>query len=52
MSQIDQTPPDVIEALRKFRSQFRTTGYVLIILGLLAILFPLVFSIAAKVLLG
>lgn len=52
MSQIDQTLPDVIEALRKFRSKFRTTGYVLIILGLLAILFPLVFSIAAKVLLG
>lgn len=52
MSNIDAQSPEVIAAVRKFRRQFRTTGIVLIVLGVLAILFPLVFSIAAKVLLG
>ncbi|WP_106744774.1 HdeD family acid-resistance protein [Yoonia maritima] len=52
MSNIDQQPPEVVEAVRKFRGQFRTTGIALIILGALAVVFPLVFSIAAKVLLG
>lgn len=49
-----ETPlkPDIMEAVRKFRRQFRNVGYVLIALGVLAILFPLVFSIAAKTLLG
>ncbi|KJZ19792.1 HdeD family acid-resistance protein [Loktanella sp. S4079] len=40
------------EALFKLRREFRNAGYVLIALGALAILFPLFFSIAAKVLLG
>lgn len=44
--------PDIMEAVRKFRTRFRNVGYVLIALGVLAILFPLVFSIAAKTLLG
>ncbi|WP_394178089.1 HdeD family acid-resistance protein [Yoonia maritima] len=52
MSDTNQQPPEVLEAVRKFRGQFRTTGIVLIVLGLLAVIFPLFFSIAAKVLLG
>ncbi len=49
----DQTPQnDIMEAVRTFRTRFRNVGYVLIALGVLAIAFPLVFSIAAKALLG
>jgi len=44
--------PDIMDAVRKFRNRFRNVGYALIALGILAILFPLVFSIAAKTLLG
>ncbi|MFT5064755.1 MAG: uncharacterized membrane protein HdeD (DUF308 family) [Yoonia sp.] len=43
---------DIMNAVREFRGKFRNSGYVLIALGVLAILFPLVFSIAAKALLG
>lgn len=48
----NNTAPDIMDAVRKFRTRFRNTGYVMIVLGVLAILFPLVFSIAAKALLG
>ena len=43
---------DIMDAVRKFRTRFKNVGYALIALGILAILFPLVFSIAAKTLLG
>ena len=43
---------DIIDAVRQCRDRFRQVGYVLIALGVLAILFPLVFSIAAKAVLG
>lgn len=46
------TKDDIMDAVRKFRTQFRNVGYLLIALGVLAILFPLLFSIAAKTLLG
>ncbi len=46
------TKPDIMDAVRNFRSRFRNVGYVMIAIGVLAILFPLVFSIAAKALLG
>lgn len=45
-------PEEIMEVVRNNRSRFRTVGIVLIVLGVLAILFPLVFSIAAKTLLG
>ncbi|MCO4846685.1 MAG: HdeD family acid-resistance protein [Yoonia sp.] len=49
----DPTPnTDIMNAVREHRGKFRNLGYVLIALGVLAILFPLVFSIAAKALLG
>ena len=47
---INQT--DIMDAVRQCRDRFRQVGYVLIALGVLAILFPLVFSIAAKAVLG
>ena len=43
---------DIMAAVREHRGRFRTMGWVMIVLGVLAILFPLVFSIAAKVMLG
>lgn len=43
---------DIMEAVAKHRDRFRNVGIVLIILGVLAILFPLLFSIAAKAMLG
>jgi len=45
-------PSDVIDAVRAYRTGFRNAGIVLIVLGILAILFPVVFSIAAKAMLG
>lgn len=47
-----ETRIDIMEAVREYRGRFRAVGIVLIILGALAILFPLVFSVAAKVALG
>ena len=47
---INQT--DIMDAVRQCRDRFWQVGYVLIALGVLAILFPLVFSIAAKAVLG
>ncbi|WP_296423901.1 DUF308 domain-containing protein [Yoonia sp.] len=44
--------PDVMDAVRQFHEYFRNVGIVLIVLGVLAIVFPLFFSIAAKTLLG
>ncbi|WP_458791010.1 HdeD family acid-resistance protein [Yoonia sp. MH D7] len=44
--------PDIMDAVRKFSTKFKNAGYVMIALGILAILFPLVFSIAAKAVLG
>ncbi len=53
MADMQNTPkPDIMDAVRKFRTRFKNVGYVLIFLGVLAILFPLIFSIAAKTLLG
>ncbi len=53
MADLENSPtPDVMDAVRKFRGRFKNVGYVLIALGVLAILFPLFFSIAAKALLG
>ena len=45
-------PGDIMQKIRENSSRFRNAGIVLVILGVLAILFPLVFSIAAKALLG
>lgn len=45
-------PTDLAEAVRQNASRFRWLGIALIVLGVLAILFPLVASIAAKVMLG
>ncbi|WP_300444891.1 HdeD family acid-resistance protein [uncultured Mameliella sp.] len=45
-------PVDLKQAIRENESSFRWLGIVLIVLGVLAILFPLVASIAAKVMLG
>lgn len=51
---MDQTETriDIMETVRQFRSRFRNIGIVLIVLGALAILFPLIFSVVAKVALG
>ena len=43
---------DLLEVVRANRSRFRWIGIAMIVIGILAILFPLVFSIAAKVALG
>ena len=43
---------DIMDAVCQFSDRFRQVGYLLIALGVLAILFPLVFSIAAKAVLG
>ena len=52
MADMQNTPkPDIMDAVRKFHTRFKNVGYVLIVLGVLAILFPLIFSIAAKTLL-
>ncbi len=50
----DPTPntEDIMDVVREYRSQFRNVGIALIVLGVLAVLFPLIFSIAAKVFLG
>jgi uncharacterized membrane protein HdeD (DUF308 family) len=49
----DPTPPaTLLSIVRKNRSRFRWIGIALVVLGVLAILFPLVFSIAAKIGLG
>jgi len=49
----DPTPPaTLLSIVRKNRSRFRWIGIALVVLGVLAILFPLVFSIAAKIALG
>ena len=46
------TKADIMEAVSEHRDRFRTAGIVLIVLGVLAILFPVVSSIAAKAMLG
>ena len=48
----DPLPPGVMDAVRAHRGRFRTIGIVMIVIGVLAILFPLVFSVVAKVALG
>lgn len=48
----DPLPPGVMDAVRAHRGRFRTIGIVMIVVGVLAILFPLVFSVVAKVALG
>ena len=45
-------PPSVMDAVRAHRGRFRNVGIVMIGVGVLAILFPLVFSVVAKVALG
>jgi uncharacterized membrane protein HdeD (DUF308 family) len=45
-------PPSVMDAVRAHRGRFRNVGIVMIAVGVLAILFPLVFSVVAKVALG
>jgi uncharacterized membrane protein HdeD (DUF308 family) len=45
-------PTDLAEAVRQNAGRFRWLGVALIVIGVLAILFPLVASIAAKVMLG
>ena len=47
-----QIPPSVMDAVREHRHRFRTIGIVMIVIGVLAILFPLIFSVVAKVALG
>lgn len=47
-----QIPPSVMDAVREHRQRFRTIGIVMIVIGALAILFPLIFSVVAKVALG
>ena len=44
--------PDIMKAVAQHRDRFRNAGIVMIIIGVLAILFPLVFSVAAKAMLG
>lgn len=49
----DPTSPEtLLSIVRRNRSRFRWIGIAFIVLGALAILFPLVFSIAAKIALG
>ncbi len=52
MSLNDQTPDIVIASIKANRTRFTRLGYVLIFIGVLAILFPLVASIAAKLMVG
>lgn len=47
-----ELPPDAIAAIREHSRRFTILGAILIVLGVLAILFPLVASIAAKLLVG
>lgn len=51
-TQAGALPGDMISILRNNAGRFRWLGIVLIVLGVLAILFPLVASIAAKVMIG
>lgn len=48
----DQIPDSVLDSIRAHRQRFTWLGVALVVLGILAILFPLVASIAAKVLVG
>ena len=48
----DPLPAGVMDAVRAHRGRFRVIGIVMIVIGVLAILFPLVFSVVAKVALG
>ena len=43
---------DIMEKVRAHRGRFKRIGYILIALGIAAILFPIFFSVAAKTLLG
>lgn len=52
MSGPEPDPDRLIEAIRANRGRFTTLGVILVLLGLLAILFPLLASIAAKVMIG
>ena len=47
-------PPstDMLTAVRNNRAQFRNFGIAFVVIGVLAILFPLFFSVAAKIALG
>lgn len=48
----NEATSELIAAIREHRKRFRFLGVVLVILGLLAIIFPLVASIAAKIMIG
>ena len=53
MSNDPQNPQDLVEAaIRENRDRFQRLGWILVVIGALAILFPLVSSIAAKALVG
>jgi uncharacterized membrane protein HdeD (DUF308 family) len=52
MPEPDSLPDSLRSALRANADRFRWLGFALTILGLLAILFPLVASVAAKVMIG
>ncbi len=53
MSNAPQKPQDLVEAaIRENRDKFQRLGWILVVIGVLAILFPLVSSIAAKGLVG
>lgn len=45
-------PQELLDAIRKNKGWFRRLGIVLLILGIAAVLFPLVASIAVKVMIG
>ncbi len=45
-------PASVMDAVRAHRGRFRTIGFLMIAVGVLAILFPIIFSVVAKVALG
>lgn len=49
---LQQMPPELRKAIEENRSRFRWVGIALIVLGLIAILFPLIASIAAKLMIG
>jgi len=51
MTDTDLTP-ELLDRIRSHRGRFRWLGVALIVLGVLAIVFPLVASIAAKVMIG
>ena len=52
MSQTPDLPKSVIDEIRAHSGRFRWTGIAMIVVGVLAVLFPLVASVAAKVALG